>query len=369
MAPSLSLPDGGIAVVLGTRPEIIKLAGVIGLLGRKARVIHTGQHYDPAMSGVFFAELGLPEPDVRLRVGGSTRGGQIGTALAQLDRHFRESPPAAVIVQGDTNATVAGALAANAAGIPVAHVEAGLRSFDKSMPEEHNRIITDHIADVLFAATPSNVGNLAREGIPVSRIVHTGNTVVEAVQRQLPSPEARAALLAARGLVAGEYALATVHRPENTDDSAVLATILAELGRIPCPVVLPLHPRTRAAIERHGLSSSLDGIHVTEPLGGAAFLGLAAEAALLVSDSGGIQEECTVLKRPLIVVRRSTERPEAMRDFAVLVSPGEFIGKKAREWLDELPELHERLAALPSPFGDGSASQAIVDELAREFGR
>ncbi|TVT27538.1 UDP-N-acetylglucosamine 2-epimerase (non-hydrolyzing) [Amycolatopsis rhizosphaerae] len=363
-----AIPDGGVAVVLGTRPEIIKLAGVIAELGPKACVIHTGQHYDTGLSDVFFTERGLPAPRVRFAVGGAGRGGQIGAGLTSLDEWFARHRPVAVVVQGDTNATVTGALAANARRIPVVHVEAGLRSFDKTMPEEYNRIITDHLSDLLCAATEGNVENLAREGIGGAAVIRTGNTVVEAVRAQLPGRHRRRALLARRGLVPGGYALVTVHRPENTDDAAALRTILTELHRLPCPVVLPLHPRTLGAVRRHGLVDLLDGLGVTGPLGSAEFLGLAAHAAFLVSDSGGVQEECTVLKRPLIVVRRSTERPEAMQDFAVLVSPGPLISKTAAEWWRDLPGLHRRLAALESPFGAGDASRRIVAEIARRFG-
>jgi UDP-N-acetylglucosamine 2-epimerase (non-hydrolysing) len=362
-----ALPDGGVAVVLGTRPEIVKLAGIIRNLGPKARIVHTGQHYDVLMSDVFFAELGIPSPDVRFEVGGASRGGQIASALQLLDEHFERAAPVVVLVQGDTNATVAGALAGNARKVPVVHVEAGLRSFDRTMPEEHNRIVTDHVSDLLCAATEENVDNLAREGITGSAVIRTGNTVVESVLSQVPHPARRERMLAKHVLEPDRYALATIHRPENTDDPLTLTTILDELNRIPCRVVLPVHPRTMNAIRRHRLEHYLEGLTVTEPLGPSEFLGLAAHAALLVSDSGGLQEECTVLKRPLIVVRRSTERPEAMRDFAVLVSPGPLISKTAGEWLDDIPGLHDQLARAASPFGDGYASERIVCEIARRF--
>ena len=362
-----AVPDGGIAVVLGTRPEIIKLAGIIRRLGDKARIVHTGQHYDDDLSGLFFRQLGIREPDRRYLVGGHSRGRQIGTALQALDDEFAADRPRAVVVQGDTNATVAGALAGNARDIPVVHVEAGLRSFDRNMPEEHNRVLTDHVADLLCAATDGNVENLAREGIQGNRVVRTGNTVVEAVCTQLPPEEERAGVLAEHGLTPDRYVLATIHRPENTDDPAALRSIFTELCRIPCQVVFPAHPRTVAAAARHGLGGYLDRLTVTNPLGQRAFLALAAHAALLVSDSGGVQEECTVLKRPLIVVRRSTERPESMRDFAVLVPPGPLIGKTAGEWLADLSALHAHLGGVASPFGDGAASALIVEEILRRF--
>ncbi|KNB49527.1 non-hydrolyzing UDP-N-acetylglucosamine 2-epimerase [Streptomyces caatingaensis] len=357
-----------IAIVLGTRPELVKLTDLVRLLGPAAHLVHTGQHYDEELSGRFLTELGLPEPTYLTGVGGKPRAVQISAALAQLDELFTAEPPAAVVVQGDTNAALAGALAANARGIPLLHVEAGLRSHDRAMPEEHNRVLIDRVADVLCAATEDNRANLLAEGIADSRIEVTGNTVVEAVRNQLPDAGARAALLAAHGLTADAYVLATVHRPENTDSPEALRAILTELAGLAGtgrPVVLPLHPRTRARIEAAGLTGLLAPLTVTTPLGYSEFLALARHAALLVSDSGGIQEECTVLGRPLVVVRRSTERPEAMADFADLVQPGPQIGAAARRRLAEGRAGLEHLAALPSPFGDGLASDRIAELLAR----
>ncbi|MEU2854230.1 non-hydrolyzing UDP-N-acetylglucosamine 2-epimerase [Streptomyces syringium] len=362
----MSLPPRSIAIVLGTRPELVKLTDLVRLLGPAAHLVHTGQHYDEELSGRFLAELGLPEPTFLTGIGGRPRAVQISAALAQLDTLFTTEPPQAVVVQGDTNAALAGALAANARGIPLLHVEAGLRSHDRNMPEEHNRVLIDRIADVLCAATEDNRANLLAEGIADERIAVTGNTVVEAVRNQLPDAPERAALLAGHGLSADDFVLATVHRPENTDSPEALRAILGELGALAAdiPVVLPLHPRTRARIAAAGLAELLAPLLVTAPLGYAEFLALAAHAALLVSDSGGIQEECTVLGRPLVVVRRSTERPEAMADFADLVEPGAEIGRAARRRLAEGPAGLARLAALPSPFGDGSASERIVALLA-----
>ncbi|MGW1200217.1 non-hydrolyzing UDP-N-acetylglucosamine 2-epimerase [Streptomyces sp. NPDC002536] len=359
----MSLPPRSIAIVLGTRPELVKLTDLCRLLGPAAHLIHTGQHYDEALSGRFLTELGLPEPTFLTGVGGQPRAVQISAALGQLDELFTAEPPLAVVVQGDTNASLAGALAANAHGIPLLHVEAGLRSHDRNMPEEHNRVLIDRIADVLCAATEDNRANLLAEGIDDARIAVTGNTVVEAVHGQLPDAAERSALLARHGLTADAYVLATVHRPENTDSADALRAILTELGALATadrPVVLPLHPRTRARIEAAGLTDLLAPLTVSAPLGYSEFLALARHSALLVSDSGGIQEECTVLGRPLVVVRRSTERPEAMTDFADLVEPGPAIGEAARRRLAEGPAGLTRLAALPSPFGDGTASERIV---------
>jgi UDP-N-acetylglucosamine 2-epimerase (non-hydrolysing) len=358
-----SLPRGSVAVVLGTRPEIVKLAPVIRRLGDAAFVVHTGQHFDTDMSEAFLSEYGLQEPDLRLAAGGYARAEQLSRMLHGLDVLLAGGDFVAVVVQGDTNSTLAGALAANARGVPVVHVEAGLRSYDRAMPEEHNRVLTDHLADVLCAATPGNVTNLRAEGVPVDRIRLTGNTVVESVLSQLPARSARLRLLAARGLTPDGYVLATIHRPENTDSAVALRAILSELAALQLPVVVPMHPRTAAAARRAGLTTLLDRLYVEKPLGSSVFLALAAHAAVLVSDSGGVQEECTVLKRPLVVVRQSTERPEAMTDFAVLASPGPEIGRTVETFLDGHTARITRLQQLPSPFGDDSAADRVVDSI------
>lgn len=350
------LAPGSVAIVLGTRPEMIKLGPLVRLLGDASRVIHTGQHYDNNLSEQFLAELRLGQPDVRLGVGGRSRGSQIGDATSQLEAHFKESPPACVVVHGDTNATVAGALAANALSIPLVHVEAGLRSFDRAMPEEHNRVVADHLADLCLAPTETNRANLAAEGIGGDKVMLTGNTVVDAVLDLLPPPAERGPLLARYGLSPAGYVLSTFHRPENVDDPAVLEVILDELADLAVPVVVPMHPRTRARIEAFGLDKSLDRLRTIEPLGYRAFLALAAESAVLVSDSGGVQEEASIVKRPVVVVRNSTERPEILGTFAQLVPPGPMIGAWVEQLLVDLPSHHARLAGMPSPYGDGTSA-------------
>lgn len=350
------LPARSIAVVLGTRPEIIKLGHLIRLLGEAATIVHTGQHYDSGLSAPFFAAFALPEPGVLLEVGGSTRGAQIGRVVTELDRWLREAPPRAVVVQGDTNSTLGAALAANACEIPVVHVEAGLRSFDRRMPEEHNRVLTDHLADLCLAPTEVNRSNLLAEGIPEKRIAVTGNTIVEAVQSLLPPEPVRQELLARYGVPPSGFVLGTFHRPENVDDPKVLGVILEQLAAIEAPVILPMHPRTARRLDDDLRRIAAD-INIIEPIGYQDFLGLAAEAAMLISDSGGIQEEASVLGRPVIVVRRSTERPEVLGTFAVRIEPGAGIGKQAVQWLAEIDGLHERLAGIPSPYGDGTASE------------
>lgn len=358
-----SLPDRSVAIVLGTRPEIIKLAGTVHLLGDAARVIYTGQHYDPELSGIFFDEFGMARPDVHVGIGAERRGTQIGRATAGLDELFAEDRPLAVVVQGDTNTVAAGALAANAADIPLVHVEAGLRSFDRRMPEEHNRVIADHLSDRCLAATETGRRNLLAEQIGDDRIVVTGNTIVEAVERLMPRPDDRKTILSHFGVERDQFVLSTLHRPENTDDPANLRLILSELADLSVPVVLPLHPRTVRRIEEFDMGEALSRIMVVDPIGYRDFLALGAEAALLVSDSGGVQEEVSVYKRPLIVVRRSTERPEVIGTFADLVEPGPEIGTTANRWLDDLDQVHGRLEQLASPYGDATAPQQTVNAI------
>ena len=359
------LEASSIAVVLGTRPEVVKLAGVVRLLGDAARVVHTGQHFDPNLSDLFFSELDLPAPASWLAVGGAGRSAQVGEAVVGLGELFAGDRPMAVVVQGDTNAVLAGSVAANAAEIPLVHVEAGLRSFDRRMPEEHNRVVADHLADLCLAPTDVNRSNLAAEGIGDDRVVVTGNTVVEAVGEQLPPPAARRAVLDELGVNSGGFVLATIHRPENVDNPAALATVLEQLASVPLPVVFPVHPRTSRRIEEFGLSDRLAPLIVVPPVGYQRFLALLAESAFAISDSGGVQEEVSVLKRSVIVVRRSTERPEVVGTFAELCPPGPGLGELVRRWSSDITGLHERLASLHSPYGDGQASARSVDALRR----
>jgi len=357
------LPKRSVAVVLGTRPEIIKLSEIIRLLGPAALLIHTGQHYDSNLSEVFFRQLDLPAPDVRLGIGGSTRGRQIGEAIQALDQAFAESQPAAAVAQGDTNTVLAASIAANAREVPLVHVEAGLRSYDRRMPEEHNRVVTDHLSDLLLAPTETARNNLLAEGIPEPRINVTGNTIVEAVRRLRPVGDESDAILRSHDVAPNRYVLATLHRPENVDDPLSLATILRQLAALPIPVILPLHPRTTARISAFGLADVLSSVRVVDPIGYREFLALGAGAAFLVSDSGGVQEEVSVYKRPLIVVRRSTERPEVLGTFAELIAPGDGITQVATQWLDDLEGIHARVATRESPYGDGSASERSVDAI------
>ncbi len=354
-----------IAIVLGTRPEIIKLARIAELLGDDAHIVHTGQHYDSMLSSNFFTEFSMRPPDTHIGVGGQTRGAQIGNGTASLDELFGELDPAAVVVQGDTNAVAAGSIAANAREIPLVHVEAGLRSFDRRMPEEHNRVLADHLSDLCLAPTKNNVANLEAEGISGDRVALTGNPVVEAVQRLMPSNEKRMALAETYGVTPGAFVLATFHRPENVDDAQTLKTVLGALADLQEPVLLPLHPRTQRRITDFGLSPSTSTLRITDPIGYRDFLGLGAEARLIASDSGGIQEEVSVYKRPAVVVRRSTERQEVEGTFVTRLEPTiDLAAGIAAAW-EAAPERTAALQSLPSPYGDSDSPGNAVDAIRR----
>lgn len=358
------LAPGSVAIVFGTRPEIVKLSGVIDLLGSKAHTVFSGQHFDPLLSKIFFEELRLPSPDAILTVGGRTRARQIAELVLRLEEHLLAPPRDVVVVQGDTNTALGGALAANAVDIPLVHVEAGLRSFDRRMPEEHNRVVVDHLADLCLAPTSVSRANLLAEGIPEERIAITGNTVIDAASRVMPTPEQRLELLGRMGLTPNGFALATFHRPENVDDPIRLAGLLEHLAALGIRVIFPVHPRTRESLASFRLDGSVAAVEMIPPLGYPAFLGLAAECAFLVSDSGGVQEEATVVKRPALIVRHSTDRPEVVGTFATLLTaPGDLPDAAAR-LLDDLGEIHRRLAATPSPYGDGQASNRSVHHIA-----
>lgn len=350
-------------LVLGTRPELIKLAPIIALLDSEAVVVHTGQHDHERMSARIAATFGIHLQHLTTGADrAANRGAQLGDMVAALDRHLRADSPAVVVVQGDTTSALAGALAANHADLPLVHVEAGLRSFDRTMPEEHNRVLIDHLADLCCAPTPLNRTNLRAEAIPGDRILLTGNTIIEAVHAMLPRPASQTTLLDKHQLAARRYVLATLHRPENVDHAEILDLLLTQLAAIGVPVILPLHPRTSRRIDEFGLAHRLAPLQVIEPLDYPDFLGLAHSAALLISDSGGVQEEASVVKTPIIIVRRSTERPEIEPTFGLRVTPSRELGALARQRLADSVQ-HHHLAEQPSPFGDGTAAQRITDAI------
>ena len=304
--------------VVGARPNFVKIAPLYRELAGRADVdqvlVHTGQHYDEEMSGIFFDEFGLPKPDHNLAVGSGTHAVQTAQVMTAIEPVLQEVRPDWVVVVGDVNSTIAAALVAVKLGLPVAHVEAGLRSFDRTMPEEINRILTDRIADLLL--TPSRDGdeNLLREGVDPARIRFVGNIMIDSLVRLLPRAREGAPALAERIGLPDRYVLATLHRPGNVDAAAPLAEILKGLGdaarELGAPVIFPVHPRTRARIREFGLQDLLsDDVRLLDPLGYIEFLALTAGAALVITDSGGIQEETTFLGTPCLTVRPNTERP------------------------------------------------------------
>jgi len=354
-----------IAVVVGTRPEAIKLAPVTELLGRDALVVHTGQHYSAGMSGQLAPDIVLDAHDDR----DISRGHQLGDLVTALDHVFARHDPDAVLVQGDTTSALAGALAANATTTPLVHLEAGLRSFDRAMPEEHHRVLIDHLADLCCAPTALARDNLLAERIAPERIEVTGNTIVEAVTTALPAAREQARILDDLGLTPGNFVLATIHRPENADHPVNLAAILRQLAGSPVPVVFPLHPRTRQNIRTFGLADLANRLRLTEPLDYPVTLTLIRHATGLVTDSGGIQEEATILKRPILIVRRSNERPEVEQAFGSRTVPtDEGITRTLATWLHDAPTINARLANLATPFGDGTASSRVVQALYSWFG-
>jgi UDP-N-acetylglucosamine 2-epimerase (non-hydrolysing) len=360
--------DHGVVVhVTGARPNFPKAAPVIGALtalGRQQLLVHTGQHYDDRLSRVFFDELGLPDPDLNLGVGSGSHAVQTAAVMVGLEQVFVEREPALVVVYGDVNSTVAAALVAAKLQIPVAHVEAGLRSFDPTMPEEVNRRLTDQLSDLLFVTSPEAIGHLAREGLAAERIHFVGNPMIDTLLAHLDAfdPErAAAAWLPAVVGGAGQYLIATLHRPANVDDPTAVRELVSVLHKAAerLPVVIPLHPRGRAALEAAGLSTS-SGVIVTDPLPYTAFMGLVRGAAAVITDSGGVQEETTVLGVPCLTMRPNTERPVTITHGTnQLVTVGGL-----------LPVLDQVLAAVPAtrpapvgsrpPLWDGAAGPRIA---------
>ncbi|HEX4829646.1 MAG TPA: UDP-N-acetylglucosamine 2-epimerase (non-hydrolyzing) [Trebonia sp.] len=304
-------PAGFITHVLGARPNFVKAAPVIRALaglGAEQRVVHTGQHYDERMSDVFFVQLGLPKPDVNLGVGSGSHARMTAEVMVGLEQEFTDNRPALVVLYGDVNSTVAAGLAGSKLGVPLAHVEAGLRSFDNTMPEEINRRVTDQLCDLLFATSPEAVGHLAREGRPADAIHLVGNPMIDTLVANLGKFDPASAR-AAYGLD-GPYVVATLHRPANVDSPVIAAELVRALHAVAAEldVVFPLHPRGRATLTAAGLLDS-PRVKVTDPLGYIEFMSLVRGAAAIVTDSGGVQEETTLLRVPCLTLRPSTERP------------------------------------------------------------
>ncbi|MCW4045055.1 MAG: UDP-N-acetylglucosamine 2-epimerase (non-hydrolyzing), partial [Candidatus Bathyarchaeota archaeon] len=305
-----------VMVVVGTRPGIVKMAPVIRALKRSDMpftFVHCGQHYDYNMSQQFIEELELPAPDYGFKLRAASAGVQTARIMMQMDRLLAKAEAGLVLVEGDTNTVLAAALAANKRGVAVGHVEAGLRSFDLRMPEEHNRRLTDHLSAYLFAPTERAKANLERESV-WGKIYVTGNTVIDAVAQHLPIAERKSKILSQ--IRFERFVLATAHRAENVDDLAVLKNFVGAFMESPLPVVYPMHPRTRKRLRQNGLLAKVmrcGNVQVLPPLGYLDFLVLMRRCELIVTDSGGIQEEATspLIRKPVLVIRLSTERPEA----------------------------------------------------------
>ncbi len=305
--------------VVGARPNFMKVAPVMRALAARGiaqRLVHTGQHYDARMSEVFFHDLALPQPDVHLGVGSGSHAEQTAKVMLAFERTLAELPrPDWVLVPGDVNSTLAAALVASKLGLAVAHLEAGLRSHDRAMPEELNRIATDHLSSLLLTPSPDADANLAREGIPAERIERVGNVMIDSLLAALPLARERA-VPEQLGFAQGTYAVLTLHRPSNVDHPATLGGILGALSELAreLPVVFPVHPRTRARLAAPELARAADALRLQEPLGYADFLSLLLGARLVLTDSGGLQEETTALGIPCLTLRETTERPITIRE-------------------------------------------------------
>lgn len=366
-----------ICIILGTRPEIIKMSPIIRECEKRGLdyfVIHSGQHYSFEMDKAFFEDLNLPEPKYNLDVGSGTQGGQTAKILTGIEGVLMDERPDVVLVQGDTNTVMAGALAASKLHIKVGHVEAGLRSFDRRMPEEINRVVADHISDYLFAPTGESEKNLIAEGIPDEKVFVTGNTVVDSVYQNLEISNDKSDIIDSLGLESGKYLLVTAHRAENVDDKARLSGIINGINAVSekysLPAVFPMHPRTEKMMKEFGISPG--GIRIIKPAGYLDFLQLEANARLILTDSGGLQEESCILGVPCVTLRDNTERPETV-DCGGNVLAG-TDSKRIVEAAEEMinftdcrkmyasgrPEnSDERL--WENPFGDGKTSERIIE--------
>lgn len=352
------------AIVLGTRPEIIKLASVIRECEARDieySVIHTGQHYSENLDRVFFDQLDLPPPDHNLGVGSGSHGEQTAEMIVGIESLVQRIDPDVVLVQGDTNSVLAGAIATSKLDADLGHVEAGLRSFDRSMPEEINRVLADHVADHLFAPTEESAGLLRREGIPDERIAVTGNTVVDAVYQNRELAAEKSSILDTLGVAEGRFVLMTAHRAENVDDRTRYRGMLrgaANVGReLNCEVVYPIHPRAQDRLEQFGLEVP-DPIRLIEPLDYLDFLRLESATAIVLTDSGGVQEEACILGVPCVTMRENTERPETID-----VGANVLVGTDADDVVDGAELMLNRSNDWENPFGDGTAAEQILASL------
>ena len=357
-----------VMLIAGARPNFMKIAPIHRALGGRPSIettlVHTGQHYDAAMSHLFFEQLGIPEPDVNLEVGSGSHAVQTAEIMRRFEPVVLDRRPDLVVVVGDVNSTAACAMVAKKIpGVGLAHVEAGLRSFDRTMPEEINRLVTDALSDLLFTSEPSGARNLAREGIDARCVHAVGNVMIDTLLAHLPRAQQSGAL-AAHGVEAGRYLLVTLHRPSNVDDDGVFFPVMDALARLADrrPVIFPVHPRTRPALERwrEARASVPDALQMVEPLGYLEFLDLMSRAQLVLTDSGGVQEETTALGVPCLTLRPNTERPVTVDE-----GTNALVGQDAGLMLARA----EEILAGSTPGGqrpelwDGRAAERIADVL------
>ena len=347
-----------IVTVVGNRPQFVKAAAVSRLLRQRADelIVHTGQHYDDELSRVFFEELSVPAPDRELDAGGGTNTAQTARILGALEPVLEELGPSLVLVYGDTNSTLAGALAASQAGIPTGHVEAGMRSFDRAMPEELNRVLTDHASELLLCSTETAMLNLEREGVRgESHLV--GDVMADVSLAFRDIAEERSQILDRLGLEPASYLVVTAHRAGNVDRLERLEALVALLEALPAPVVLPLHPRTRERLTAAGLMDRLDGIKVVPPLGYLDFMKLARHARAILTDSGGVQKEAYLLGVPCVTLRDTTEWVETVEagwNTLVDLDPAAALAALGRRPPEDRPEL----------YGGGHAAERVCEVLA-----
>lgn len=350
-----------IAIILGTRPEIIKLSPIIRECTKQdidTTIIHTGQHYSDSLDSIFFEQLELPTPDYNLDVGSKSHGRQTAEMIAGLEEILLEERPEHVLVQGDTNSVLAGAIATSKLDMSLGHVEAGLRSFDREMPEEINRILADHVSDYLFPPTDRSAQLLAAEGIAGDHVIITGNTIVDAVLENRHLAEQKSSILERYDLTPGEFYLLTAHRAENVDDPERFRNLLigaSEVAeRTEHVVIYPIHPRARSNIDEFSLDIP-SHIHLIDPVDFLEFLQLEDSARLIFTDSGGVQEEACILQTPCITLRDNTERPETIDAGA-----NTLVGTDPEQIVAGAESMLHTSQSWETPFGDGTAAEKIL---------